>query len=873
VRYQTFSPKTYNTYNVAILVPKLSEVEIAREYIDPCPELNYDDVIAYALHKPKKKTPAHEIREYLTEIIPYLEDLGIQYLFVGDGDYFKALTGVQKTDAYLGYVLPSTFPTVSGKTFQVIYLPNYRQVFYDPQKTRAKIKLGLDAYVEFHQGTYREPGCNIFTYSAYPTTVEEIKYHLDKIQNRPPMKGLAVDVETFSLKHYSAGIGTISIAWSETEGIAFPVDLGDNPTAVRALLRDFFEKNNKNLYFHNAAFDVCVLIYQLFMKDLLDMDGMLHGIHVFMGTVDEWGEGLTCHDTKLIAYLATNSCAGNELSLKALSQPYTGNYAVEEINDITKIPLDDLLRYNLVDAVATLWVANKYWSKMWKDKQYYVYSLFQKALIDIVQMQLCGMPLDMAKVKEAKTIFEEDRDLTRNIILNNKIVQNFQYLLEEEHVEERNATLKKKRIKMGDEPQEFNPNSPQQKQRLFYEVIGLPIIERTATNQPATGAEVLEKLKAYTEDQGIKDLIDAFLQYAAVDKLYSTFIPAMENAVEGPNGHFYLFGNFNLGGTVSGRLSSSDPNLQTIPSKNNKRGLRNYAKLIKDCFRAPKGRLIIGLDFSSLEDRISALTTQDPNKLKVYTDGYDGHCLRAYSYFSEQMPDIDPTSVASINSIEQKYPDLRQDSKGPTFALTYQGTFLTLIAKFGFSKVVAKQIEARYHELYKVSDDWVQERLQKATEDGYITAAFGLRVRTPLLHQVILGNSKTPNEAQAEARTAGNALGQSWCLLNTRASVEFMTRVRTSQYAKDIRPIAHIHDAQYYDIPDDIDVLTYVNRFLVDAVKWQKDPKIYHPQVGIEGELAVFHPSWAYPIPIPNDATRDQIFDIVANTLSNKKVA
>ena len=64
------------------------------------------------------------------------------------------------------------------------------------------------------------------------------------------------------------------------------------------------------------------------------------------------------------------------------------------------------------------------------------------------------------------------------------------------------------------------------------------------------------------------------------------------------------------------------------------------------------------------------MLTKDPNKLKVYTDGYDGHCLRAYSYFGHKMTGIDPTSVESINSIEAKYPDERQDSKAPTFLLT-----------------------------------------------------------------------------------------------------------------------------------------------------------------------------------------------------------
>ena len=120
-----------------------------------------------------------------------------------------------------------------------------------------------------------------------------------------------------------------------------------------------------------------------------------------------------------------------------------------------------------------------------------------------------------------------------------------------------------------------------------------------------------------------------------MDKILTTVIPALEGAQQGLDGWYYLFGNFNLGGTLSGRLSSSDPNLQNLPAT----GTR-YAKLIKSCFAAPPGWFFCGIDFNSLEDRISALTTKDPNKLKVYTDGYDGHCLRAYAYFGDQMPEI-----------------------------------------------------------------------------------------------------------------------------------------------------------------------------------------------------------------------------------------
>jgi DNA polymerase-1 len=300
------------------------------------------------------------------------------------------------------------------------------------------------------------------------------------------------------------------------------------------------------------------------------------------------------------------------------------------------------------------------------------------------------------------------------------------------------------------------------------------------------------------------------------------------------------------------------------------KGMLHLGKLIKSCIKAPPGWIFSGLDFASLEDKISALTTKDPNKLKVYTDGFDGHCLRAYAYFPEDMPDINPNSVESINSIKKKYPGLRQDSKVPTFALTYQGTWITLVKNIGFSEERAKSIETRYHILYEVSDKYISDKLTQAARDGYVTAAFGLRVRTPLLAQTIRGTKKTPHEAEAEGRSAGNALGQSWCLLNNRASAEFMGKVRKSKYRLDIRPVAFIHDAQYHLIRDSMEIVLYVNENLCKAVRWQEHPDIAHDQVKLGGNLSLFYPDWASDIELPEEADEKAVYKAIEKKLGKK---
>lgn len=193
----------------------------------------------------------------------------------------------------------------------------------------------------------------------------------------------------------------------------------------------------------------------------------------------------------------------------------------------------------------------------------------------------------------------------------------------------------------------------------------------------------------------------------------------------------------------------------------------------------------------------------------------------------------------------------------------------------GWSKEKAQKIEKRFKELYHVSIEYVADKIKKACQDGYVTVAFGLRVRTPVLKKTILGNKVTPREAEAEARTAGNALGQSYCLLNSRASNEFMGKVRQSKHRLTIRPSAHIHDAQYMMVPECLETIMYVNKHLVKAVEWQEDPNIYHPEVKLGGELSIFAPSWAWEMELPNNVTEEEFHVLAANHVEyvNEKMA
>ena len=224
-------------------------------------------------------------------------------------------------------------------------------------------------------------------------------------------------------------------------------------------------------------------------------------------------------------------------------------------------------------------------------------------------------------------------------------------------------------------------------------------------------------------------------------------------------------------------------------------------------------------------------------------------------------------NVSMINSLKHREPELRQRSKAPTFALTYSGTFHTLMKNCGFSEEEAKSIEANYHELYKESDEWVKKKLDECCELGYTTVAFGLRIRTPLLGKSLLNNKATAKESEDEARSVGNAIsGQSYGLLNNRAAIAFMQKVWESDYKYDIMPVSLIHDAIYLMVKDDVRIIEWVNKNLIEEMQWQELEEIKHPEVHLGAELDLFWPSWADEITLDNNSTIDEIKATVARS-------
>jgi DNA polymerase-1 len=850
------------SYQTALLIKdtNFNQHELLVNYVQPlnAAKVQSNCLIAFTLKTGQTKTTPNKLaRDYLDQLLPVLDGLGVKILYVAEPTYFKILTKLGKTEPHFGYVLPCKYP--GYEHFKVILGLNHQALIYNPALS-GKLTLSLTTLASAMNNSYVALGHGIIHSAQYPETLQAISRALLDLHQ---YESLSCDIEAFSLRFNKAGIGTIAFAWDQHNGLAFACDyfyFGPNASSekgfgeywnnhdVQVLLKEFFVAYTGTITWHNATYDLKVLIYSLWMKHPLDTEGLLEGLEI-----------MTRHfnDTKIVAYLATNSTAGNVLGLKSLAHEFAGNWAKEDIKDISRIPLPELLQYNLVDALSTHFVLGKYYPVMQADKQEDLYkSLMLPSLKLIIQMELTGMPMSEQAISDVKADLLAEQAKHLSVFDNNGLIKAFNLIYQTSVMQAANAKLKVKQHPLSKYSDvAFNPNSNPQLQVLLYEQMGLPVIDLTDTKQPSTGADTIEKLLNHTKIPSYKTLLEAIIGYGKVTKILSTFIPAFERGLVKDDGMRYLHGSFNLGGTVSGRLSSSDPNMQNLPANS------TFGKSIKECFQAPPGWILAGADFNSLEDYVSALTTKDPNKLKVYTDGYDGHCLRAYSYFKDQCPDIVDT-VASINSMKKLYPEFRQESKTATFALSYQGTWRTLVNSLGFSEAKAKDIEAGYHTLYKASDEFIQARLEQASKDGFVDVAFGLRVRTPLLKQVVFGSAYIPFEAQAEGRTAGNAMGQSYGLLNNRAAVDFMQKVWASKYRLDIKPVAMIHDAIYILIRDVAETVYWANTELIKSMQWQELPELLHDTVKLGAALDLYWPSWAHAVTLPNKASEDSIREL-----------
>ena len=475
-----------NSFPIAILIKEehFESNMLYDYYVAPMVQqgIPRGDIIAIGI--PGGKLKAAEIKEHLNTMLPDLQKAGIKYLFVADANYYKVLAKKTKTTNMHGEVFTAHYP--GYEQFKVCLSINYMAIKHNPT-VHDQLALSVRGFVTFINNGQSLFANSVIHKGYYPEDLESISQALLELQQHPV---LTCDIETFGLRFNTSGIATISFAWNKHEGVAFDIahsrEYQGEIDNIYVLLRLFFDNYKGKLIFHNALFDVKHLIYQLYMNEKYDIDQMHIGLDVFEN-VD---------DSQLLTFLALNSTTNIKLDLKSNAYEFAGNYAKDDIKDVTKIPLPELLEYNLVGACCTWYVYDKYMPIVIEDEQLIPYNtIIQPSLKVLLKMMLVGLPIDPEKVLEAKGELETLMAQYLNTIKKSPFFAEVNFSLRLAAQAKKNSELKRKYKSLRDFSDiTFNPGSDQQKQVLLYEIMGFTPMDFTDSGAPACGKKTLQKL-------------------------------------------------------------------------------------------------------------------------------------------------------------------------------------------------------------------------------------------------------------------------------------------------------------------------------------------------------------------------------------------
>jgi len=272
---------------------------------------------------------------------------------------------------------------------------------------------------------------------------------------------------------------------------------------------------------------------------------------------------------------------------------------------------------------------------------------------------------------------------------------------------------------------EFNMGSPKQIGQIFFEELELPVIAKTPKGAPSTAEHVLQELA----DQG-HELPGIILEHRGLSKLKSTYVDALPKMVDPQTGRVHT--SYHQAVAATGRLSSSDPNLQNIPVRTEE------GRRIRKAFIPADGHIMVAADYSQIELRIMAHLSADPGLLTAFSKGLDVHAATAAEVFG-------------VDSIEAVTPDQRRSAKAVNFGLIYGMSAFGLAKQLDIGRAEAQGYVDLYFDRYPGVKEFMDKTREAAHEKGYVETLFGRRLYLPEI------NSRNGMRRQAAERTAINA--------------------------------------------------------------------------------------------------------------------
>ncbi|MAY41515.1 MULTISPECIES: DNA polymerase I [unclassified Neptuniibacter] len=315
---------------------------------------------------------------------------------------------------------------------------------------------------------------------------------------------------------------------------------------------------------------------------------------------------------------------------------------------------------------------------------------------------------------------------------------------------------------------EFNLASPKQLQQILFEELEIPVIKKTPKGAPSTAEEVLQEL-ALTYP-----LPKLILEHRSLSKLKSTYTDKLPLMINPRTQRIHT--SYHQAVTATGRLSSSDPNLQNIPVRTQE------GRRIRHAFIAPEGYKLVAADYSQIELRIMAHLSQDQGLLDAFSKGADIHSATAAEVFKVGLDEVST--------------DQRRSAKAINFGLIYGMSAFGLAKQLGISRKEAAQYIDHYFETYPGVQNYMDDVRTKAQEQGYVETLFGRRLYLPEI------KAKNAMRRQAAERTAINAPMQGTAAdIIKRAMVSVDSWLKESEF--DAQAIMQVHDELVFEVKED----------------------------------------------------------------------
>lgn len=398
----------------------------------------------------------------------------------------------------------------------------------------------------------------------------------------------------------------------------------------------------------------------------------------------------------------------------------------------------------------------------------------------------------------------------------------------------------------------FNPGSSTQKQELF-DLLGIDSDAASKkTGLPQWDRTQIERVHKETKDPDVKHLTQCFIDYSFAAIIRNNFIEAFYNyTVDGR-----LYGQYKLIGAKSGRFTSSNPNMLNTPSTKSR-----FAKPVKRCFTAPKGKIILAADYSALEDRVVANLSKDDNKLGLFLEGLDGHSLSATYYYPGRVKEVignftnnkEASRLLQFVVDDKEHPlnpiakAIRQDSKPISFGLAYGAYPPKVAASVKIPLSEAEGIFNAYHnELFpgitKFREEYV---LPTARAQGYIHLGLGFTIAT--------------DKPDRDIRTLNNACSQFWSILTALTINKMHQLIDEAGLAEDVKVVSTIYDSIYFEVTEDLAIIKWTNENLMKAMLVDfLDDQIVHNDAASDIGY-----DWADMTTIPHDATEADIAKVL----------